>query len=213
MDEIFFDEKSAESAMRPAAAESDARQNASTGDLTGENKFLGEQNIFKLLIKFSIPCILSLLVGALYNIVDQIFIGNSSLHELGNAATGVCFPLTLIAMAFAWGFGDGTAAYLSICQGRKDTEDSHRAVGGAMTMTLLFSLILVAVLIPLRTPISRVRRVGQHHRLRHVVLCDNRGGISSVYGLQHDDGRHTRGRLADVLHAVARCGSGDQHRA
>ena len=65
------------------------------------NKFLGEEKISKLLLKFSIPCIFSLLISALYNIVDQIFIGNSSLGYLGHAATTVVFPLTIISMAFA----------------------------------------------------------------------------------------------------------------
>ncbi len=51
-------------------------------------QFLGKENISKLMLKFSIPCVLSLLVSALYNIVDQIFIGNSDLSALGNAATG-----------------------------------------------------------------------------------------------------------------------------
>ena len=60
----------------------------------------------------SVPCVLSLLVSALYNIVDQIFIGNSELSALGNAATGVVFPIFIIAQAFAWCFGDGCAAYL-----------------------------------------------------------------------------------------------------
>ena len=84
--------------------------------------YLGEEKIPKLMLKFSIPCILSLLVSALYNIVDQIFIGNSELSALGNAATGVVFPIFIIAQAFAWCFGDGCAAYLSICQRKKDTK-------------------------------------------------------------------------------------------
>ena len=121
-----------------------------------ENEFLGKEKLSKLLLKFCIPCVLSLLVGALYNIVDQIFIGNSDLGYLGNAATGVCFPLTIIAMAFAWGFGDGTAAYLSICQGRKDQENAHKAVGTAIFMTTLFSFLLMAVFLPLREPILRL---------------------------------------------------------
>ena len=77
---------------------------------------LGESSINKLMLKFSIPCIMSLLVSSLYNIVDQIFIGNSELSTLGNAATGVVFPVFIIAQAFAWCFGDGCAAYLNICQ-------------------------------------------------------------------------------------------------
>lgn len=66
------------------------------------------------MVKFCIPCILSLLVSALYNIVDQIFVGNSELSTLGNAATGVVFPIFIIAQAFAWYFGDGSAAYINI---------------------------------------------------------------------------------------------------
>ena len=79
-----------------------------------EDKRLGEDKISRLLLRFSIPCITALLIGALYNIVDQIFIGNSELGYLGNAATGVSFPVICIANAFAWCFGDGAAAYLSI---------------------------------------------------------------------------------------------------
>lgn len=59
-------------------------------------RFLGEEKISKLMLKFSIPCVLSLLVSALYNIVDQIFVGNSELSALGNAATGVVFPISLL---------------------------------------------------------------------------------------------------------------------
>ena len=84
-------------------------------------QFLGTGKISKLMLKFSIPCVLSLLVSALYNIVDQIFIGNSELSALGNAATGVVFPIFIIAQAFAWCFGDGCAAYLNICQGNDST--------------------------------------------------------------------------------------------
>lgn len=86
---------------------------------TNQNRILGEEKISKLLVKFSIPCILSLLISALYNIVDQIFVGNSELGYLGNAATGIVFPILIIAQAFAWCIGDGCAAYLSICQGKK----------------------------------------------------------------------------------------------
>lgn len=79
---------------------------------------LGEEKISKLMLKFSVPCVLSLLVSALYNIIDQIFIGNSELSTLGNAAAGIVFPIFIIAQAFAWCYGDGCAAYLNICQGK-----------------------------------------------------------------------------------------------
>lgn len=103
------------------------------------------------MIKFSVPCVLSLLVSALYNIVDQIFIGNSELSALGNAATGVVFPIFIIAQAFAWCFGDGCAAYLNICQGKGDTRSAHKAIGSGIVATLFASIILMAVFFPLKT--------------------------------------------------------------
>ncbi len=107
------------------------------------NKFLGEEKISKLLIKFSIPCIISLLISSLYNVVDQIFIGHSSLGYLGNAATGIVFPITIISCAFAWCFGDGAAAYLSLCQGRKDTKNAHISIGNSVLVTFIISIIFL----------------------------------------------------------------------
>lgn len=103
------------------------------------------------MLQFSIPCVLSLLISALYNIVDQIFIGNSELSALGNAATGVVFPIFIIAQAFAWCFGDGCAAYLNLCQGQKNTKNAHKSIGSGITVTLLTSLVLIAVFFPPKT--------------------------------------------------------------
>lgn len=115
------------------------------------SKFLGTEKISKLMLKFSVPCVLSLLVSALYNIVDQIFIGNSELSALGNAATGVVFPIFIIAQAFAWCFGDGCAAYLNICQGKKDTQSAHKAIGTGIVITIFASIVLMAIFFPLKT--------------------------------------------------------------
>lgn len=117
------------------------------------SQFLGTEKISKLMVKFSVPCVLSLLVSALYNIVDQIFIGNSELSALGNAATGVVFPIFIIAQAFAWCFGDGCAAYLNICQGKNDSQNSHRSIGTGIAITLICGIILMAVFYPLKTQI------------------------------------------------------------
>lgn len=106
---------------------------------------LGDENILKLLLKFSVPCVMGLLITALYNIVDQIFIGNSELGYLGNAATGVSFPIICIANAFAWCIGDGAAAFLSICAGRGDEESAHKCVGTCITLTTIVSIVLSAV--------------------------------------------------------------------
>ena len=94
-----------------------------------EIRMLGEEKIIKLLLKFSVPCVMGLLISAFYSIVDQISIGNSELGYLGNAATGVSFPVICIANAFAWCVGDGAASYLSICSGMHDSD--HKEHGSA----------------------------------------------------------------------------------
>lgn len=114
-------------------------------EMTKEDRSMEEKAISKLLLKFSVPCVMGLLISALYNIVDQIFIGNSELGYLGNAATGVSFPVICIANAFAWCVGDGAASYLSICAGKKDTENAHKCVGTGITATLLISIVLAAL--------------------------------------------------------------------
>ena len=114
---------------------------------------LGKDKINDLMLKFSMPCIFSLLISSLYNIVDQIFIGNSELSALGNAATGVVFPVFIIAQAFAWCFGDGCASYLNICQGRNDAKNAHNAIGGSISLAFLAGLLMVVVIYPLKQPI------------------------------------------------------------
>ena len=95
------------------------------------NHYLAVTPVRQLMIKFTVPCIQSILVSSLYNIVDQIFIG-WGVGYLGNGATNVVFPITIIALAAALMIGDSCAAFLSICQGKKDTENSHRSVGNAV---------------------------------------------------------------------------------
>lgn len=107
------------------------------------NKYLGKEKVSKLLLKFSIPCILSLLISSLYNIVDQIFIGNSELGYLGNAATSIVFPITIISVAFAWAIGDGSAAFLSLCQGRRDTKNAHIAIGNGILINFIISILFI----------------------------------------------------------------------
>ena len=114
---------------------------------------LGQERISKLLIRFSIPCVVGLLISAFYNIVDQIFIGNSELGYLGNAATGVSFPVICIANAFAWCVGDGAASFLSICAGRGDADRAHRCVGTGITVTTLISILLAAVCLIFARPL------------------------------------------------------------
>jgi len=105
------------------------------------NQYMAEESIGKLMLRFSIPCIMSLLVSALYNIVDQIFIGRG-VGFLGNGATNVVFPVTVIALSLSLLVGDGCAAYLSICQGRRDGEHAHRSVGNAVVFIVSSGLVL-----------------------------------------------------------------------
>jgi len=111
---------------------------------SNSNQYLEEAPIGKLMMKFAVPCILSLLVSSLYNIVDQIFIGRG-VGYLGNGATNVVFPITVIALAIALMTGDGCAAFLSICQGMKDNERARKSVGNAVSLLILSSIVLVVL--------------------------------------------------------------------
>ena len=108
------------------------------------NKYLVEEKIGKLLLKFSIPCIMSLLVSALYSIVDQIFIGRG-VGYLGNGATNVVFPITVISLAVALMLGDGCAAFLSLCQGKKDLKSANKSVGNAVLLLTISGLVMTAL--------------------------------------------------------------------
>lgn len=106
-----------------------------------KNYDLGKEKISKLLLNFSIPCIISMLVGALYNIVDQIFIG-WGVGYLGNTATNIVYPFTVIALSLALLFGDGASALFSLSLGSKDDKKVSKSIGNAVIMLVLVSLVL-----------------------------------------------------------------------
>lgn len=110
------------------------------------NTFLSSEPIGKLMRKYALPCIISLLVAALYNIVDQIFIANASyLGSYGNAANTVVFPLTVVALAIAVMIGDGCCAYVSISLGKGEGERAGKSVGNAVCLSVLSGLVIIAV--------------------------------------------------------------------
>lgn len=110
------------------------------------NQFLGTEYIGKLMKQYAIPCIISLLVGALYNIVDQIFIANASyLGSYGNAANTVVFPLTVVALAIAVMIGDGCCAFVSISLGKNEAHTAKKSVGNSVVMMVASSLVLTAI--------------------------------------------------------------------
>ena len=105
---------------------------------------LGRDKINKLLISFAIPCVISMLINSVYNIVDQIFIGKG-VGTLGNAATNVIFPLVILANAIAGLIGNGAAANLSLKLGEKKETEARASIGASITLTFIVS-ILFAVL-------------------------------------------------------------------
>lgn len=111
-----------------------------------KNAFLVEEKLGTLMRRYAVPCVISLLVAALYNIVDQIFIANAEyLGSYGNAANTVVFPLTIVALAIAVMIGDGCCAYVSICLGSRNQENAHRSIGSAVVLCVAGSLLVTAV--------------------------------------------------------------------
>ncbi|MGN8968661.1 MATE family efflux transporter [Intestinimonas sp. HCP28S3_D6] len=108
--------------------------------------------IGRLIVKFAIPCVISLLVNSLYNIVDQIFIG-WGVGYLGNGATNAVFPITIVALALCLMIGDGGAAYLSLKLGEGDISSAKRGVGNAIVMVVAVSIVLAAVFLIFIDPI------------------------------------------------------------
>lgn len=108
------------------------------------NQYFGTEKVGKLLGQFAIPCIFSLIISCLYNIVDQIFVGNG-IGYLGNAATGVIFPITVVGWGMSLFFGDGAAAHLSVSLGRNETEKIHSGVGNAILCSFLSGVVIIAV--------------------------------------------------------------------
>jgi len=110
------------------------------------NSFLETERFGALMRRYAVPCIISLLVAALYNIVDRIFIANASyLGSYGNAANTVVFPLTVVALALAGMIGDGCCAFVSICLGGGKNEDAHLSINNSIVLCVLFSLILTVL--------------------------------------------------------------------
>jgi Na+-driven multidrug efflux pump len=110
------------------------------------NAFLGEEPVGKLMRGYAVPCIISLLVGALYNIVDQIFIANATyLGSYGNAANTVVYPMTVIALAIAVMIGDGCCAFVSLNLGMNDRETAKKSVGNSVVMSILAGVVICAL--------------------------------------------------------------------
>lgn len=118
------------------------------------NAFLETEPVGSLMRRYAIPCIISLLVASLYNIVDQIFIANASyLGSYGNAANTVVFPLTVVALALAVMIGDGCCAFVSISLGSGAHDDAHRSIGCSVILCVIVSLVVTAAYLIFDEPI------------------------------------------------------------
>ena len=151
--------------------------------MESSNQFLGTERIGKLMQKYAIPCIISLLVGALYNIVDQIFIANASyLGSYGNAANTVVFPLTVVALAIAVMIGDGCCAFVSISLGQNEVPKAKRSVGNAVVMCLVSSIVLAALYLIFEDLLHFHGRHAMERQLEREAVGTNIQTISSVRG-------------------------------
>lgn len=118
--------------------------------------YLATEGIGKLMCKYAVPCVISLLVGALYNIVDQIFIANADyLGSYGNAANTVVFPLTVIALGIAVMMGDGCCAFVSIALGENKSENAKRSVGNSIVLCVFMSIVLTVIYLVFAEPLLK----------------------------------------------------------
>lgn len=109
-----------------------------------EENPLGTEKISKLIKQFAIPCIISLIVSSLYNIVDQIFIGQG-VGYLGNAATNIVFPFTVVTMAFSLMIGDGASAYLSLSLGKNDKKSANKGVANGIVVSAMLGILFLVI--------------------------------------------------------------------
>lgn len=108
--------------------------------------------IGRLIVKFAVPSVIALLVNSLYNIVDQIFIG-WGVGYLGNGATNIVLPITIIALALSMMIGNGGAAYLSLKMGEGEVETAKKGVGNAVTLVTIVSILLAVIFLVWIDPI------------------------------------------------------------
>ncbi|MBO5139005.1 MAG: MATE family efflux transporter [Bacilli bacterium] len=132
---------------------------------SSESFYLISTPIKKLLLKFSIPCVMTMLVSALYNIVDQIFIGNSTAGTAGIMATTLVFPFTVIALAIAQLVGDGCAALFSLSLGSNDSKMTKKCVGNSIVLVIILSILLTVLGFVFMNPILKVLGVSGYSQI------------------------------------------------
>ncbi|MDD6023747.1 MAG: MATE family efflux transporter, partial [Oscillospiraceae bacterium] len=157
------------------------------------NTFLETTPIGTLMGKYAVPCVISLLVAALYNIVDEIFIANATyLGSYGNAANTVVFPLTIVALAIAVMIGDGCCAFVSICLGSGRHADAHRSTGSAVLLCILSSLVLSALYLGFMDPIFiYLLHMGMKGAVALVIVEVFPKGLIGIFGAANESVYYT----------------------
>lgn len=130
-------------------------ENINSNKAPQSENILGTERVGKLLVKFAIPGIISMVVNSLYNIVDQIFIGQG-VGYLGNGATSVIFPMSTFAMAFALMFGDGAAAYMSLKLGEKKEDEAAKGTAAGIMGFVGIGIVMAIIYLILIKPLCRV---------------------------------------------------------
>ncbi len=121
-----------------------------------QSKQLGEEKVSKLLLKFSIPAIVGMLVNALYNVVDRIFIGNSNVGTLGIAGITVGLPIMLVIMAFGMLIGIGANSLISIRLGEQKKQEAELILGNAVTLLVGVALVISVTGLIFIEPLLRI---------------------------------------------------------
>lgn len=180
-------------------------------DSNSSHNPLGSLPINTLLPKFAIPSIVAYLVTSLYNIVDQIFIGQG-VGYLGNAATNVAFPFTTVSTAIALMMGIGTAANFNLNLGAGNEERARRVAGTGLSCLALFSLTLGLIALFFRGPLLNLFGATPEV-LPYAMIYTGITGLRPAYGHLYHRGQFPGpGRWkSHLLHALYPLRRGTQH--
>ena len=116
---------------------------------------LGTERVGKLMRRYAVPSIISIVVNSLYNMVDQVFIGQG-VGYLGNAATNVIMPVSTIMLALGFMFGDGAAAFMSLHLGKKEPEKAAKGIGNMVAIVIGTGIVLMILFELFLTPLCRL---------------------------------------------------------
>ena len=173
----------------------------------GENP-LGYKPVGHLLLQFALPAIIAMLVNSIYNIVDQIFIGQG-IGYLGNAATTIAFPIVTIILAISTLLGAGGSAYAAIKLGEKNEKEADKTLGTVFAVTLAASVVVMAVAFPLMTPMLKVfgateNTMGYARQYTSVILMGTPFNMLSVVlsNMARTDGNPSLSMYAILVGAV-----------